>query len=162
MPQSSIAPPLRLTPNMRNHRPPPLKILTEASPEFRRISKPRPGADDPKDTHPLMDSDGFSVVIRLEGPFDSTGRQPGLFLSNTKHFALLVVQRGFVFGSRKVEVWGNGGTHHMYDIVGVFADDKGWFLGESELRQKSTGKYSGIVEGVKEGKKRVQMAPVVY
>ena len=141
-----------------------VKILTHESTQFCKLGKYklRPGV--PNDTGPPMTSEGFFISVRLDGAFDKTGRQPGLFLSKTKNFALLVVQNVFVHGSRKVEVWGPGGQYHLYDVVGVLGDDNGWLLGDKEIMQKGTGTgaYSGIAEGIQEGKRRVKMAPVTY
>ena len=74
------------------------------------------------------------------------------------------MQNFFVHGSRKVEVCGPGGQYHLYDVVGVLGDDNGWLLGDKEIMQKGTGTgaYSGIAEGIQEGKRRVKMAPVTY
>lgn len=93
-----------------------------------------------------MNCDKFTLIIRYEGPFDKNGRQPGLIISQTEHFTLRLAH-GYVPGERKVEIWRNGETLQLFGLIGVFSDESGWFLGDTELRHSSDGTYIGREQG---------------
>ncbi|KAL1613208.1 hypothetical protein SLS60_001440 [Paraconiothyrium brasiliense] len=98
-----------------------------------------------KPTHQMMTSDNFTLIIRFEGPFDSSGRQPGLMIQ-TKHFTVHVMEKGFIPGERKVEIFRNGETFQLNGLIGVMADECAWFLGDKDLRREGEG-YVGREEG---------------
>jgi hypothetical protein len=97
----------------------------------------------------MLTSSDFTIVIRQEGPFDSSGRQPGLIIPRTKHFTIRVLDKGFVPGERKVEIWRNGETMQLSGLIEVMADEHGWFLGDKALRKAGEGGYVGKEEARK-------------
>ncbi|KAJ4358653.1 uncharacterized protein N0V89_003237 [Didymosphaeria variabile] len=92
-----------------------------------------------KPTHKMMTSPNFTLVIRLLGPFDKNGRQPGLIIPQTKRFTIRVMGKGFMPGERKVEIWRNGETYQLAGLIAVMADECGWFLGDTKLRWSGVG-----------------------
>lgn len=94
-----------------------------------------------------MTSANFTIIIRMVGPFDRSGRQPGLMIQ-TKCFTVRVLEKGFVPGERKVEIWRNGETLQLNGLIAVVADECAWFLGDESLRRGSEW-HVGSEEGRK-------------
>ncbi|KAF1966963.1 hypothetical protein BU23DRAFT_308178 [Bimuria novae-zelandiae CBS 107.79] len=121
----------------------PHREFTHETPECAAIGKYLTRPKLPKPDHPYMNSSMFTMVIRFEGPFDRNGRQPGLFIPQTKNFTIRVLTQGYAPGERKVEIWRNGETFQLFGLVGLWADDCAWVLGDKELRRIENGNYKG-------------------
>ncbi|KAF2438709.1 hypothetical protein P171DRAFT_525834 [Karstenula rhodostoma CBS 690.94] len=123
----------------------PYEVFTDTTPECAALghyhSRPKPP------THPLMTSPNFTILIRMEGPFDRSGRQPGLMIRTT-HFTIRVLEKGFVPGERTVEIWRNGETLQLNGLIAVLADEREWFLGDKALRKIDVGRNLALGVGL--------------
>ncbi|KAL5409589.1 hypothetical protein PMIN04_010977 [Paraphaeosphaeria minitans] len=131
--KSSLAHPIVFDPNVPWEMLP-YKAFTHTTPECAALGHylSRPETDKPR--NPLMKSPNFIIIIRDVGRFDHTGRQPGLMIQTTS-FTIRQLDKGFVPGERRVEIWRNGETHCLPGVIAVMADMCAWFLGDEELRR---------------------------
>ena len=122
---------------------------SDTSPECDALGRYLARSKDPKPTNPLMKSKDFTIIIRDVGPFDHTGRQPG-FMIQTTNFTLCQLEKGFVPGERRVEIWRNGEPLQLFGLIALMADRCAWFLGDPDLRRgmEATGMVGGLDVGI--------------
>ncbi|OAG06706.1 uncharacterized protein CC84DRAFT_1215741 [Paraphaeosphaeria sporulosa] len=148
--RSSLAHPIVFDPNVPWEMLP-YKAFTHTTPQCAALGHFLSRSETDKPTNPLMKSPNFTIIIRDIGRFDHTGRQPGLMIQAT-NFSIRQLDRGFVPGERRVEIWRNGETFCFPGVIAVMADRCAWFLGDEELRRgewiMEMEKRKNLVSGV--------------